>query len=251
MDRRLVVAALASFSLLTGCSTVDSADIRTSGMTAHLTVRMPENGSAAAVSGALQVGTLTFVELGDGETLTASGGGQTATLKRGRFGGSTSYRGQLDGVTKPGTEIVFALQRAGEDDSAPRSTVTLPEPVRLTAPAAGTSYSRRSADIGVRFTDRSEAPAVLSWAGKCIETGSLQLEPGRTEATISRGSIKPKPTSPSRGSSPGPSTSAGAEESCQITLTLTRRVEGTLDEAFKDGSVVAESQSTRQLTSTP
>jgi len=218
-------------------------------MTAHLTVSVPENGSAAAVGGSLRVGTLTFVELGDGETLTASGGGQTATLKRGRFGGSTSYRGQLDGVTKPGTEIVFALKRGGEDDSAPRSTVTLPEPVRLTAPAAGTSYSRRSADIGVRFTGRSEAPAVLTWTGECIETGSLELEPGRTEATISRGSIKPRATSPSPGSSP--STSVGAGESCQTALTLTRRVEGKLDEAFKDGSVVAESQSTRQLTSTP
>jgi hypothetical protein len=216
-------------------------------MTAHLTVSVPEDGSAAAVSGSLRVGTLTFVELGDGENLTASGGGQTATLKRGRFGGSTGYRGQLDGVTKPGTEIVFALQRGGEDDSAPRSTVTLPEPVRLTAPAAATRYSRRSADIGVRFTDRSEAPAVLTWAGECIQAGSLELEPGRTEATISRGSIKPAGRS-STGTTTSP---AASPDTCQIALTLTRRSDGTLDPAFKDGSIQAESQSTRQITSTP
>ncbi|TDO35289.1 hypothetical protein EV643_12396 [Kribbella sp. VKM Ac-2527] len=215
-------------------------------MTAHLTVSVPEDGSAAVVSGSLRVGTLTFVELGDGETLTASSGGQTATLKRGRFGGSTSYSARLDGVTKPGTEIVFALQRGGEDDSAPRSTVTLPEPVRLTAPAAGTSYSRRSADIGVRFTSGS-ASTVLTWAGECIEPGSLELEPGRTSATISRGSIKPTGR-PSTGTTTSPAASPGT---CQIAITVTRRSDGTLDPAFKDGSIRAESQSTRQLTSAP
>jgi hypothetical protein len=38
---------------------------------------------------------------------------------------------------------------------------------------------------------------------------------------------------------------------CPVDLTLTRRTEGTLDKAFKDGHISAESQSVRRITSAP
>ncbi len=236
MRRPLIAVTLASL-VLAGCSTVDSADIKTSGMTADLLVTVPEGGTSAEVSATLRVGTLTFVELGGGEKLTAVGDGRSATLKRGKLAGVTSYKGRLDGVAKPGTEVTFALQREGDNTSAPVSTVTLPEPVEFTAPAAGTRFSRR-ADIGVRFT--SGPPAVLTWAGECIQGGSLQLEAGRTSATVSRGTVRPTPT---------PATAASG--TCQLSLTLTRRTEGKLDEAFKNGTVAAESRAVRQVVSAP
>lgn len=211
-------------------------------MTANLLVTMPEGAGSADVSATFRVGTLTFVELGDGEKVSVDGEGKTANLKRGKFGGATSYTGKLD-VVKPGTEIAFALQREGDNTSAPRSTVTLPEPVKLTAPAAGTRYSRRS-DITVQFaSEPSQTPSVLTWAGECVQTGSLQIEPGRTTATISRGTIRQVAVSPSAGKT--------ASSTCQLSLTLTRRTEGKLDEAFKDGFVAAESQSVRQIVSAP
>jgi hypothetical protein len=137
------IAALAVVLILTGCSTVESKDIRTSGMTAHLLVTLPENTEQADVTASLRVGTLTFVELGPNEQITASGGGQTTELDHHRAAGVTRYSNRLDAVVKAGTEITF--------------------------------------------TD----------------------------------------------------------------LTLTRRVEGTLDKAFKDGSIAAESQSVRRVISAP
>jgi hypothetical protein len=238
--RRWLVLTVLAALVLGGCSTVDSADIRTSGITADLTVTVLEGSTSAEVSGTLRVGTLTFVELGGGEKFTASGGGQSAVLKRRKVAGVTSYYGRLEGVSAPGTEITFALQREGDNGSAPTSTVTLPEPVQFGRPAPGTRFSRR-ANLPVRFL--SGPPAELAWAGHCIQPGSLQIEAGRTTATISRGSIQATTTSPS----PGGTTS----DTCQISLTLTRRTEGKLDGAFKDGFVTAESRSVRQVVSAP
>ncbi|MEU4291188.1 hypothetical protein AB0E63_23430 [Kribbella sp. NPDC026596] len=236
------IAALAVVLVLTGCSTVESKDIRTSGITANLVVTLPEGTDAADVSASLRVGTLTFVELGDGEEISASGGGKDAVLRHHRAAGVTSYSNRLDGVVAAGTEITFGLKRGGADGSAPTSTVGLPERVRLVAPAAGTSYSRRR-DIAVRFeSEPSQLPSVLTWAGECVQEGSLQLEPGRTSATIARGSIKQVTTTPT----PGKDVSR-----CQVRLTLTRRTEGKLDSAFKDGTVTAESQSAREISSVP
>ena len=236
------IAALVVVLVLTGCSTVESKDIRTSGITANLVVTLPEGTDAADVSASLRVGTLTFVELGDGEQITASGGGKDVGLRHRRAAGVTDYSNRLDGVVAPGTEITVDLERGKDNDSAPRSTVRLPERVRLVAPVAGTTSSRRR-DLVVRFeSEPSQLPSILTWTGQCIQPGSLELEPGRTSATIARGSIKAAATTPTPGA---------AAPACQIDLTLTRRTEGTLDKAFKDGSVTAESQSVRRINSVP
>ncbi|RZU01969.1 hypothetical protein EV645_8085 [Kribbella rubisoli] len=235
------IAALTVLLVLAGCSTVDSKDIRTSGITADYVVTLPESTDATDVSASFRVGTLTFVEMGDGESIEASGGGKDVDLKHHRSAGVTDYTGQLDGVVDPGTEITFSLKRGSGDDAAPQSMVKLPERVRLTSPLAGTTYSRRSA-VSVRFESQpSQLPSVLTWTGQCIQTGSLQLEPGRTSVSIPVGSIRPLATTPT----PGTTTT------CPVDITLTRRTEGTLDKAFKDGAITAESQSVRRIGSAP
>ena len=247
MARRPIVVLTATVIVLTGCSTVDSADVRTSGLTGNVVASVPEGASYTDVDASLTVGTLTFVQLGDGEKLTASGGGKSVTLKRQKISGATSYRGRLAGVKDAGTEIVIDLQRDGDNTSAPRSAVRLPETVRLEAPAAGARFSRARDDIRVRIASApSKLPALLTWAGPCIVAGSIDLEPGRTDVTISRGTLKPL-TPASAGTTPPPASAA----TCQISLTVTRRSDGVLDPAFKNGSIRAESQSTRQVTSAP
>jgi len=239
--RRPGAVLLATALVLSGCSTVDSADIRTSGLTGNVVVSIPEGATSAAVSVSLTVGTLTFVELGRGEQLTATGGGKAVTLMRQNVAGATSYRGRLDGVHAAGTEIVVDLRREADNASAPRSSVRLPAAVTLTAPAAGARFSRARDDIRVRIGGGpSDAPAILTWAGDCIVAGSIELEPGRRDVTISRGTIK-------RATPPSPATSD--ESTCRISLTLTRREEGQLDPAFKNGSIRAETQAVRQVTS--
>jgi hypothetical protein len=244
--RRPIVVLTATVVVLTGCSTVDSADVRTSGLTGNVVASVPEGASYTDVDASLTVGTLTFVQLGDGEKLTASAGGKSVTLKRQKISGATSYRGRLAGVKDAGTEIVIDLQRDGDNTSAPRSAVRLPETVSLEAPAAGAGFSRARDDIRVRIASPSKLPAILTWAGPCIVAGSIDLEPGRTDVTISRGTLKPL-TPSSTGATPPPASAA----TCQISLTVTRRSDGVLDPAFKNGSIRAESQSTRQVTSAP
>ncbi|NIK58322.1 hypothetical protein [Kribbella shirazensis] len=237
------ITAVALVLVLAGCSTVESKDIRTSGITADYVVTLPETDDVAKVSASYRVGKLTFVELGDGESVTSSGGGKNVRLERHRAAGATEYGGRLDGVVAAGTEITFDLSRGKDDDSAPRSTVKLPERVRLTAPLAGTTYSRRS-PIPVRVDSApSELPSVLTWNGECIQTGSLELAPGRTSLSIPTGSIRPATETPTPGAKP--------TTTCPVDLTLTRRSEGTLDKAFKNGHITAESQSVRRITSTP
>ncbi|HEY9336088.1 MAG TPA: hypothetical protein VIQ79_16755 [Kribbella sp.] len=229
--------------VLAGCSTVESKDIRTSGITANYVVTLPETAEVAQVSASYRVGTLTFVELGDGESVRSSGGGKAVELERHHTAGVTDYTGQLDGVVQAGTEITFDLTRGKGDDSAPRSTVKLPERVRITAPLAGATYSRRAA-IPVRIaTGPSDLPSTLTWTGDCIQPDSLELEPGRTSATIPPGSLRPSLATPTPGVKP-PTT-------CSVNLTLTRRTEGTLDKSFKNGHITAETQSVRRITSMP
>jgi uncharacterized protein YceK len=69
--RRPIVVLTAAVIVLTGCSTVDSADVRTGGLTGNVVASVPEGASYTDVDASLTVGTLTFVQLGDGEKLTA------------------------------------------------------------------------------------------------------------------------------------------------------------------------------------
>lgn len=237
------IVGLGVVLVVAGCSTVQSKDIRTSGISATYVVTLPETTDVADVSASYRVGTLTFVELGDGESVTSSGGGKDVKLKHHKSAGVTDYDGRLDGVVAAGTEITFDLTRGKSDDSAPKSTVKLPERVKLTAPQTGTTYSRRAA-LAVRFdTAASDLPALVGWAGSCVQAGSLPLEPGRTSVSIPAGSIRPVTGTPTPGVKPA--------TTCPVEITLTRRTEGTLDGAFKDGSITAESQSVRRVTSEP
>jgi len=103
--------------------------------------------------------------------------------------------------------------------------------------------SRRAA-IPVRIaTGPSDLPSILTWTGDCIQPDSLELEPGRTSATIPPGSLRPSLATPTPGVKP-PTT-------CSVNLTLTRRTEGTLDKSFKNGHITAETQSVRRITSMP
>jgi hypothetical protein len=235
---RALALLFATVLVLVGCSTVDSNGIRTTGMTADLLVKLPENADSVDVTASFRVGTLTYVELDSKEKVTASADGQQETLHRGKFAGATSYTGQLK-VAAPRTEITIDLERDDKNVSAPRSTVVLPEPVHLSAPFSGAKLSRRTA---VQVTLASGPAQTLSWSGPCIETGSLEIEPGRSSITIAAGMIRAAtPASPA----------AGASSTCEVQLLLTRHTTGKLDGAFKDGTIVAVAQSIHQVVSAP
>ncbi len=186
-------------------------------MTADLLVKLPENAIAVDVTASFRVGNLTYVELGSGEKVSVSAEGKTEELHRGKFAGATSYTGQL-GVTRG--ELTFALKRDGDNTSAPSSTVALPEPVHLSQPSGGAKLSRRKA---VQVTFASGPAQTLTWSGPCIQTGSLEIEAGRSSTTLAPHLIL--------AASPA---SAGSS-SCQVEFLLSRHTTGKLDGAFKDG----------------
>lgn len=236
-----VVAALATE--LTACSSVDSAEVRTNGIEASFVVSVDAAAGATDVVGSLRVGNLTFVDLDDGEKLTATSGDVSTQLKRRHAFGATDYRGRLNGVTTPGTEVVVGWTRTGDNASAPRSVVQLAEPVSLVAPAVNTAFSRSRDDIVVGLESKStDQSTTLSWTGDCIEAGSVEVRRDQTSVRIARGTIQratPQTQTPSAGQTP-PTT-------CKAYLTVTRRRGGQVDPAFGGGTITAESSSVRQI----
>ncbi|GAA0624048.1 hypothetical protein GCM10009534_69570 [Kribbella sandramycini] len=230
---------LAAALILTGCSTADAKDIRTSGIRADFVVTVKDRSRGADVRGTLRAGTLTYVKLGDGESLHVTGGTASTDLRHSKSLGVTSYLGRLDGEQRAGTEITFDLRRDSENQSAPRSTVVLPERLQLTAPAIGTTASRKS-PLAVRFDSApTDLPTTVHWSGPCIQDGELRLPSGAVGGQIPANAIRLAAT-PSPGQ-PG--------VACTIKVKVFRQAIGVRDPAFKDGTVIAEAQSTRELTS--
>ncbi|MFC9693366.1 hypothetical protein ACFTSF_32755 [Kribbella sp. NPDC056951] len=241
---RLIAGVVAAGLIVTGCSTADSKDIRTSGIKAGLHVTVKDHEQRADVLATLRAGTLTFVKLNDGESISASGGGGSVKLERHKSLGVTNYSGRLDGTLNAGTEVTFDLQRNSENDPAPRSVVSLPERVLLTAPANGTTYSRRAA-IPVRFeTVPTDQQTKVQWDGICVQQGEIQVPSGASSVVIPGGKITLVP--PSTASPAGQSSTT-----CNVRITVIRTTTGSLDPAYKEGSVIGEAQSARDIVSTP
>jgi len=235
----VVVAGL----IVTGCSTADSKDIRTSGIKADLRVTVTDHDRRADLLATLRAGTLTYVKLGDDEAINVSSSDSATDLRRSKSLGVTTYSGRLEGELRAGTEVTFNLRRDSNNESAPHSTVMLPERLQLIAPAAGTAASRQS-PITVRFdSGPTSLPTTVNWTGSCVQEGELQLPPGGVVAHIPAGRIKEKTVSPSAGQT--------ADTSCTVRIKVSREATGALDPAYKDGSIVAEAQSFRDITSIP
>ncbi|MFI5735177.1 hypothetical protein ACIA49_34010 [Kribbella sp. NPDC051587] len=242
--RHIAAVIVAAGLVLTGCSTVKSKDIRTSGMSAGFVVTVDDNEQRAVATASLRSGTLTYVDLGDGESISVTGSGAPQQLRRQKSLGTINYTSRLNDVLNAGTEITFALQRDSANESAPKSTVALPERVHLTAPTNSTTYSRQQ-PVPIRFeTAPTDQQTILSWSGSCVTQGRMILTPGASSTVIPAGMLKANTTTTS--ASPGQ-----AATRCSVEITLTREVEGRLDPAFKDGSVRAQAVSKRSIVSTP
>src|SRR5689334_21260674 len=88
---RHIAGLVAAGLILAGCSTADAKDIRTSGIKADFLVTVKDHERRADVLATLRAGTLTFVKLGDGESVNVSGSGSAAELRRTKNLGVTNY----------------------------------------------------------------------------------------------------------------------------------------------------------------
>jgi hypothetical protein len=143
----------------------------------------------------------------------------------------SSYGADID-VKDSGTKIVIALTRA-DGSAAPASTVTMTEQLGLSAPAAGTAFSRASDNIAVSWvSDPSKDPLTVTWSGPCITAGSIDVDHTDSASSISAGQIV-------------------GDGTCNISVGITRTRTGTLDPAFSGGSITHSFSSSATISSTP
>lgn len=213
--------------------TVESSDVRTSGVFPEFRAVADGSGSTQ-VRARLKVGgddSNTYLKLQDGDRIEVSAGGVTRTLSE---TATHSYTASFD-IDDAGTEFTFAFLRSEQDESAPRSVVTLPEPFSLQMTAA--EVSRAGGQVGFSWDPPTSGNLHWDVAGDCVwsdqgdttDDGSHSLSGEDVRA----------PTS-------------DAAETCPVQLTVQRGRAGSIDAAFSEGGEVAAYQERVQtFTSTP
>jgi hypothetical protein len=223
------------------CTDLQSADLKTAGMSAYMTVQADGSGQTQ-VGAKLHVDTNStdYVALSAGDTLVASVAGQSQTMSESNVVGIVSYATSFTGEDSNAVYTV-ALHRAS-DVSAPNSTCTLPLAYTIATPATGSTFSRANDAITVNYGPGSSGDAVnYSLSGSCItEPGNASVSGDPGTFTLARGSILPVPNQPP------------SQSSCQVTLTVTRTRGGTVDPAYGSGGQITcvQTRSTT-FTSTP
>jgi hypothetical protein len=229
------VSLLLSASLAAGCrQEVESTDIRTTGVYPVIDVTAEGSGTSRVLV-KLKVGGInsnTYLELTGPDRLTATGAGATKDLDS---TGSVSYGATF--ATEAAGPFVVSFIRGPEDDSAPNSTVDLPEPF-IVSLGSTTELSRATGDLVFTWTPGPAAGVIdSSLYGNCIDT-IIETIPDDGTATISHDRIHAR--------------DGATTDSCSVTLTLARTDVGQVDPAFTEGGRVTASQIRSALfTSTP
>lgn len=206
---------------LAACSTVDSADLRTSGINAH--IRVDARSADSEVSVSLSAGGLTSIELSEGDKLSVAGGAASATFDHYSLLGKHGYTATLDGVTEPGEEVEVTLKR--DDDPSTISRVELPEAIE----ASGPRRASRHQDLLLEVNDAAGAIRV-SWKGSCVAPGTDKEYDEGEPVIVPAGKLRPvqaeagQPTLPKR---------------CLVIFTVSRVLTGSLDDEFKGGTIEA------------
>lgn len=226
--------------LAAACTSIQSSNIKTAGMTPDLVVIGDGTGQTTATAQFnVDNNPTDYVDLSSGDSVVATAGTQTQTMSRSDVLGAISYQATFTGLDAEGTPYTFALNRT-TDVSAPSSTVTMPQPFEITTPTSGASFSRAMSDIAVAYTNPGQ-PDQLSWTtqGNCINAPDGTISPDNGSFTIPKGTI-------------GPSDSSQTSTTCQVTLSITRVRHGTVDSHYASGGIIAaEALRTVTFTSTP
>lgn len=224
--RKLAVLGFAAGSLwLLACENVESEDVMTSGVYADISATADGTGSTL-VKTSLRVGggmSNTYLELMGDDKLTAFQDTTEKLMGVKKLLGAVWYEASFD-VDAADTPFKVAFTRS-VDDGAPESTMTLPAPFALTAPAANTEFSRASADITVTWDASGTSDKMhLTADGECIQIWSKELDGDAGTAVIPHAEIVAHEQQEAT--------------TCEITLTLGRRRTGDLDANYGEGGTV-------------
>lgn len=236
---------LSALALLTasapqlGCSEdVDSEDVRTSGFYAEFEALALGDGTTE-VSARLKIGgknSNTFADLTGEDTLIAFTDDDEVTMRRSGSGNRSPYEAEFD-TEKGGTEFTVNFDRGSFDDSAPDSMATLPKPfaLSLTDLEEGDEIVRGN-DVSLEWDDN--ASGTLNWEieGDCIwsEDGTAADD---GDLVIDSSDVRVQ--------------SLDEGESCEVTVTLERVNEGSVDGGYDGGKFNAVQRRSIRFTSTP
>lgn len=233
LTARFTSTSFLALLLCAACTeTVESGDVRTSGVYPEIEVTADGSGNST-VRVELRVGgssSNTYLELRGDDELEVTVGDSKKSMKDSGKGYSTSFP-----VDAEGTEFTIAFLRGDDDDDAPMSTVKLPAPFELTVEE--TEASRKDDDLTYTWSPKGSDNVKWEIEGDCIkqddgstpDDGSNKLAAGEIETFDS-----------------------DKDKSCSVQLQLAREQSGSLDEAFeKGGSIVARHVRKKTFTSTP
>jgi hypothetical protein len=235
MQKTVLLAALL---LSTACESIDSANVRTDGIYAAMSAVADDSGDTR-LTAYLKTGgsgSNTFLDLSEGDTLTAYAGAQKEEMDRESLLGEVWYRAELEGNAE-GTPLRIEFSREGHDEeetscrggSAPSSIATLPAPFAIDSPADDTRVSRKDEELEIAWSPTSSDPIRWELSGSCIhdiggelmaDTGRVAIEKGRIEAV-----------SPAR-----------EGETCGVTLKIMRIRDGMIDRAYGEGGFFSAQQ---------
>jgi hypothetical protein len=224
--RTLAIGTLAVSAIsVVACTQVNSADLKTAGMSAQMSVTADGSGKSQVVAALFVDNNVTDrVSLNTGDGLSVSGGGQSALLQRDNTLSILTYDATL-AVDAAGTTFTIAFTRAN-DTSAPNSACTLPDAFSPTGPSG--AKSRANDDIVITWMP-SAAKDPMTWiaSGSCLDAQSSQGiagDPGTL--TIPKGKLA----------------SAMQTSTCDVTISITRTRAGTLDKAYGYGGSINAAQ---------
>ncbi len=245
MKKIAAASVLALVAVTTACESIESGDLETSGINATISATVRDDGSATDVLASLSAGALTSVDLDGEDKLSASADDVSVDLEESNLLGVFAYAGVLEGVSGPGTEVTVSLARSADKTPAPSSTVRLPVPVSLTAPAASAAFSRENDDIVVDIDSAaSDDDMRLSWSGECVKNDGLDVPAGQASVTINKGTITKRDQVDANDPDSEP-----VPDSCTVTLRIERVIEGVLDPAWGGGRITSVSADSRDITS--
>ncbi len=226
-SKELILVFIAGLGLaaLMACSTGDTCDIRTTGISVDYEA-IEEDGSTRARAQFNYEGK--SLELGNcGDTIEVNG------VLLNKVGGviPLTYEANVDATAEG--EFVFSFNREGEGPFT--STTSLPDTFAITAPASGDSFSR--ADVIDITWDNSDGD-FMNVVVDADDLLNFDENPSDTGAyTIAADSIE--------------TFSDDEDEDIQADLILTRELGGTVDPTFKDATCVGKVVDQISFTSTP
>jgi hypothetical protein len=208
---------LGSLTAALGCTeSVESTDIRTSGIYPEFTVTANGSGSSRVVA-RLKVGgskSNTYLDLKGGDELRASVGDETKVLDE---TSDETYTASFN-IDDEGTEFTIGFFRSEEDESAPASVVRLPAPFDMAVEPS--EASRATDDIEVSWAPEGDGDIAMHLDGDCIITQSDDV-PDDGAHTVSADSID--------------TFESDEMESCTVEVELERARRGSIDAEFSEG----------------